>query len=220
MATWTASSCCATTRRWPATGNWRATTTWSSGRTPTAFSWPTARRLRRAVCGHVRLRRPDQGRTPMQRRHDHEHDAAAGRGPGLALGAPESGQVHVDQLQPDYPDTVCNGLWEYRPGLQQGPLEERRSQDREHRHRPGGPGAEEGKTGTIIWTMRSPYVFVGGRLEVEGSGARFAVSLDGKNWTDARNEPGQVLPDGGPAALSVSTPLPALRRGQAQATWR
>ena len=30
--------------------------------------------------------------------------------------------------------------------------------------------------------MRSPYVFVGGRLEIEGSGAKFSVSWDGATW--------------------------------------
>ena len=40
-------------------------------------------------------------------------------------------------VQPDYPDTVCNGLWEYRPDFTRRPLEERRDQDREHRQRPG-----------------------------------------------------------------------------------
>ena len=46
----------------------------------------------------------------------------------------------------------------------------------------GGLAAEEGKPGTIIWTMRAPYVFVGGRLEVEGAEAKFSISVDGKTW--------------------------------------
>lgn len=32
-----------------------------------------------------------------------------------------------------------------------------------------GLAPEEGKKGTIIWTMRAPYVFVGGRIESEGT---------------------------------------------------
>ena len=42
---------------------------------------------------------------------------------------------------------------------------------------PHGLAAEAGKTGTIVWTMRSPYVFVGGRIEAEGSGrSKFFIS--------------------------------------------
>ncbi len=42
----------------------------------------------------------------------------------------------------------------------------------------------KGKTGVVVWTMRSPYVFVGGKLEVEGTGARFALSWDGRSWDE------------------------------------
>ena len=36
--------------------------------------------------------------------------------------------------------------------------------------------------------MRSPYVFVGGRLEEEGSGADVCRLPDGKKWMDARDK--------------------------------
>ena len=54
----------------------------------------------------------------------------------------------------------------------------------------GGLAPEAGKTGTVVWKMQSPYVFVGGRLEVEGKGARFSHSFDGKNWQDLELDEG------------------------------
>jgi hypothetical protein len=36
----------------------------------------------------------------------------------------------------------------------------------------------------ITWTMQSPYVFIGGKLAVEGAGVRFAISWDGKSWDE------------------------------------
>src|SRR5439155_15553756 len=36
--------------------------------------------------------------------------------------------------------------------------------------------------GMITWTMKSPYVMVGGRLVSEGQGAEFSLSWDGKTW--------------------------------------
>src|SRR5208283_3557072 len=81
-------------------------------------------------------------------------------------------------------DRVCNGLWEYRPDFSKdtwrkgaGTIEGIKAGD-------NGLAAEEGKTGVIIWTMRSPYVLVGGKLEVDGSGAKFALSWDGKSWEE------------------------------------
>ncbi|OAI47713.1 hypothetical protein AYO44_09120 [Planctomycetaceae bacterium SCGC AG-212-F19] len=49
---------------------------------------------------------------------------------------------------------------------------------------PDGLAAGQGKTGTVVWKITSPYPFVGGHLETEASGARFAVSSDGTKWTD------------------------------------
>jgi hypothetical protein len=57
----------------------------------------------------------------------------------------------------------------------------------------------EGKTGTVVWTVHSPYVLVGGRLEVEGSGAKFSLSWDGKAWTDAGPNLDKLFPPDGPA---------------------
>src|SRR6185369_16219199 len=62
-----------------------------------------------------------------------------------------------------------------------------------------GLGAAEGRKGTVIWTMRAPYVLVGGRLEVEGAGAKFSVSLDGKSWQAVGDNLDTLFPPDGPA---------------------
>ncbi|MDQ1328960.1 MAG: hypothetical protein QG641_2246, partial [Candidatus Poribacteria bacterium] len=59
--------------------------------------------------------------------------------------------------------------------------------------------AETGKTGVIVWIMRSPYVFVGGRFEVDGSGAEFALSWDGKTWQEAGENLDSLFPADGEA---------------------
>jgi len=102
-------------------------------------------------------------------------------------------------IQPDYPDTVCNGLWEYRPDFTKDFWKKGAASVENITTGPEGLSAEEGKIGTIIWTMRSPYVFVGGKLEVEGSEAKFAVSLDGKRWTDADKNLDKFFPTEGQA---------------------
>jgi D-amino peptidase len=83
---------------------------------------------------------------------------------------------------PTYTGAIFNGLWEYRPDLSK-PLWRQGATSVEN-IRWGGSEltAEEGKTGSIVWTMSSPYVFVGGRIEAEGSGARFFICQDGKRW--------------------------------------
>src|SRR6266849_1012104 len=75
------------------------------------------------------------------------------------------------------PDKRANDEWESSLFVFEGTAEGEgvRASGRELR-------AEEGKTGAVVWILRSPYVFVGGRLEVEGSGAKFSLSWDGKSW--------------------------------------
>lgn len=81
-----------------------------------------------------------------------------------------------------YPDTVCNGLWEYRPDFGKELWRKGAASVEGVKATPDGLAAEDGKTGTIVWVVQSPYVLVGGRLTTEGSGAEFSLSWDGKAW--------------------------------------
>lgn len=93
-----------------------------------------------------------------------------------------------------YPDTICNGLWEYRPDFTRDIWRDGADTVDSIKNTSKGLVAETGKTGVIVWTMRSPYVFVGGRLEIEGSGAEFALSWDGETWQEARENLDSLFP--------------------------
>ena len=86
------------------------------------------------------------------------------------------------QTMPTYPDAIYNGLWEYRPDLSKQVWRQGATKVENIRSDREGLTAEEGKSGSIVWTMKSPYVFVGGRIEAEGNGARFSICQDGKTW--------------------------------------
>jgi hypothetical protein len=85
------------------------------------------------------------------------------------------------QTMPTYPYAIYNGLWEYRPDF--GKPAWRQGATKAENVESGGEGltAEKGKTGSIVWTMKCPYPFVGGRIEAEGK-ASFSISLNGKTW--------------------------------------
>lgn len=83
-----------------------------------------------------------------------------------------------------YPDNICNGLWEYRPDFSAETWKKGTLQAENVTSGAGGVAPEAGKTGSIVWKIACPYPFVGGRLEADASGAKFAVSPDGKKWTD------------------------------------
>jgi hypothetical protein len=100
---------------------------------------------------------------------------------------------------PQFPDRVCNGLWEYRPDFKDPSWRAGAATALSIRERDGSLVAEEGKTGIVVWTMSSPYVFVGGRLEVEGAGARFKLSWDGESWHDIDRRLDGLFPPDGPA---------------------
>ncbi len=91
---------------------------------------------------------------------------------------------------PTYTDRICNGLWEYRPNLQKQSWRQGTTRVENIQSERGGLAAEAGKIGSIVWTMRSPYVFVGGRIEAVGNGARFFICSDGKTWQEV---PGDSL---------------------------
>jgi len=72
------------------------------------------------------------------------------------------------QQKPQHPETICNGLWEYQPDLTKDLWKK--------------GAAVDGNS--IVWVLKSPYVFVGGRVEAEGA-AKWSVSFDGKVWEEA-----------------------------------
>jgi hypothetical protein len=83
---------------------------------------------------------------------------------------------------PAYLDPIYNGLWEYRPDLTNEAWRLGATSVEHVRQGRDGLTAEDGKTGSIVWTMRSPYVFVGGRIEVDGNGVQCSICQDGKLW--------------------------------------
>src|SRR5262249_8513627 len=83
-----------------------------------------------------------------------------------------------------YPDNICNGLWEYRPDFRAETWRKGAMKVENVASGPEGLAAENGKTGPVGGKIASAYPFAGGRLETEAGGAKFAVSPDGKQWTD------------------------------------
>jgi hypothetical protein len=112
---------------------------------------------------------------------------------------------HVDPVKyhgtnrPKYPDMISNGLWEYQPDFSQANWTRGAAAISGIRASGGPLRAEDGKSGTVAWILRSPYAFVGGRLEVEGSGARFSISWDGQSWLEVGPDLDEFFPPDGPA---------------------
>lgn len=100
---------------------------------------------------------------------------------------------------PVYPSLIYNGLWEYRPDFAHETWRKGASIAENITADPGGLGAAEGQKGTVIWTMRSPYVFVGGRIEAEGANAQFSFSADGKTWRKVNDNLDKCFSTVGPA---------------------
>jgi hypothetical protein len=96
------------------------------------------------------------------------------------------GMLHTT---PTYESPIYNGLWEYRPDFSKPIWRKGAAAAENVKMEPDGLAADEGKTGTIIWTMHSPYVFVGGRLDAEGAGAKFFICQDGKTWRPVQSLP-------------------------------
>lgn len=107
-------------------------------------------------------------------------------------------KYHGDN-SPKYPDMICNGLWEYVPDFTGDLWKKGTVEIRDFQVSEGALTAAEGKKGSITWIIRSPYVFVGGKLDVEGNGARFSLSWDGKSWEEIGADLGKLFLPGGPA---------------------
>lgn len=91
---------------------------------------------------------------------------------------------HHGGQKPEHKDTVCNGLWEYAPDLSKELWKK---------------GATvEGNT--ITWEMKSPYVFVGGRLDADAG--KWSVGFDGKTWEEAGPNLDKHFPPEGVARYS------------------
>jgi hypothetical protein len=82
-------------------------------------------------------------------------------------------------------DRICNGRWEYRPDFTRELWRKGAEQTDFVKMEGGALAPEDKKTAAIVWKMRSPYPFVGGKLDVEGTGAKFSVSWDGTRWIEA-----------------------------------
>jgi hypothetical protein len=107
-------------------------------------------------------------------------------------------KYHGDN-KPRYPDLICNGLREYQPDFSSDLWKKGAAAIDGIAAKSGELRAAGGKAGTVVWIIRSPYVLVGGRLEVEGSGAKFALSWDGKAWMEAGPDLDKFFPPQGPA---------------------
>jgi hypothetical protein len=101
------------------------------------------------------------------------------------------------------PQTVANGLWEYRPDLSKDLWRKGADRAENVRATPDGLAAEDGKSASVEWTVKAPYVFIGGKLEVEGSGARFEVSTDGSAWKPVETDLDAQFPASGRAFYSA-----------------
>ncbi|MCZ7646289.1 MAG: hypothetical protein M5U26_13565 [Planctomycetota bacterium] len=100
---------------------------------------------------------------------------------------------------PKFKDTVCNGLWEYRPDFAKETWKKGAASIEGVQSGAGGLSPEEGKTGVVVWKIACPYVLVGGRLEAEGQGAKFSASVDGKAWQPVTGELDALFPAKGAA---------------------
>jgi hypothetical protein len=96
-------------------------------------------------------------------------------------------------------ERICNGLWEYRPDFSKEAWRKGAESVTDVRSVGAELLAEDGKIGVIVWKMRSPYVFVGGKLEVDGTAAKFFVSWDGKEWQEVTSGLDAMFPSKGPA---------------------
>jgi hypothetical protein len=81
-------------------------------------------------------------------------------------------------------DRVCNGNWEYRPDFTRDLWRKGAEKVKHVTAERGELVPETGKTGVIVWKLRSPYPFVGGKLDADETGVKFSLSWDGTKWHD------------------------------------
>jgi hypothetical protein len=100
---------------------------------------------------------------------------------------------------PTYQGLIYNGLREYRPDFSKEMWRAGAATIENVRSGADGLAAEDGRRGTIVWNMNSPYVFVGGRIEAEGADAKFFISVDGKTWQAVKDNLDKSFSIVGPA---------------------
>jgi hypothetical protein len=71
--------------------------------------------------------------------------------------------------------------------------------------------------GTVVWRMKSPYVFVGGRLEIVGRGVRSSSPGTGTAWEPAGENLDPHFPRAGPARYEYRPEVRASGRREARA---
>jgi hypothetical protein len=101
-----------------------------------------------------------------------------------------------------FSERICNGLWEYRPDLAKATWQKGADRAENIVSSDEGLQAEPGKTGMVSWSIRCPYVIVGGKLDVEGTAANFEISWDGKTWENAGKDLDAFFPPMGAARYS------------------
>jgi hypothetical protein len=101
-----------------------------------------------------------------------------------------------------FSERICNGLWEYRPDFTNATWRKGADSVEEIVSAGGGLQAEQGKTGVVVWTIRSPYVMVGGELDFEGCNPKFEISWDGQAWESVGSDLDSLFPPTGTARYS------------------
>lgn len=85
------------------------------------------------------------------------------------------------------PETLCNGVWTYRPRLDAAaPQGTEKWQDVVAGE--NGLTAAPGKRGVVTWRMRLPYVIIGGNLAHSGKQVRLDISWDNESWQELADD--------------------------------
>jgi hypothetical protein len=87
---------------------------------------------------------------------------------------------------PMAPDTIYNGVWEYAPDFKNDALWRPGATVTNITNKSGVLTASDGRIGTIVWSMKAPYQFVGGTLAPAGKGYVIEIGFASpKDWKPA-----------------------------------
>ena len=123
-------------------------------------------------------------------------------------------------MQPDYPDTVCNGLWEYRPDFSQDLWKKGAAKVENIASRTGGPDARRTarparSSGRCAAPMSSWAEAGGGRQRGQVRRLCWTASMAGRG-----QEPGQVLCDRRPSRVTSINSAASSPAGPTSSDWR